>query len=88
MRQLPSHRETSPTQITIRVFRSARRRATQCQCNEAEEERARIGQWESERESYAERILAASGPELDLGRAEGRLLSLDEAVDDALSAVD
>jgi tetratricopeptide (TPR) repeat protein len=55
---------------------------------EAEEEHARIGQWESERESYAQRILVGSGPDFDRGRAEGRSLSLDEAVDYALSAVD
>jgi predicted ATPase len=52
---------------------------------EAEAARGRIGQWEYEREEYERRVLKAESPELDRGRAEGRTLSLDEAVEYALS---
>jgi tetratricopeptide (TPR) repeat protein len=53
---------------------------------EAEEERGPIGQWESERETYAARVLARRGPELERSRQEGRRLSLKAAINDALEA--
>jgi predicted ATPase len=51
---------------------------------EAETERGPIGQWEAEHEEYARHVLVAA-PDFEQGRAEGRLLSLDEAVAVALS---
>jgi predicted ATPase/class 3 adenylate cyclase len=53
---------------------------------EAEERQGRIGQWESERGVYEQAVLAHAGPELEHGRAAGRLLSLGEAVEQALSS--
>jgi len=57
---------------------------------EGEEERAPIGpwggpvgQWEAEREHYAQLILSRDGPEFARGRLEGRHLSLQQAVNDA-----
>jgi predicted ATPase len=52
---------------------------------EAEEARAPVGAWEHQREEFAAPVLADGGPEFEAGRAAGRLLSLDEAVDDALA---
>ena len=52
---------------------------------EAEERRGAIGQWEDEREEYERVVLAHGGPELERGREAGRQLSLDEAVETALS---
>jgi hypothetical protein len=54
---------------------------------EAEEQRATVGQWESERETYAEPVLARVGPEFERGREQGRQLAFDEAVARALSDV-
>jgi predicted ATPase/class 3 adenylate cyclase len=54
---------------------------------EAEEERGMVGQWEGEREVYAAPVLAhtdANG-DFERGRAEGRGLSLDDAVGIALA---
>jgi hypothetical protein len=51
---------------------------------EAEMERGPIGQWEAGREEYARHVLVAA-PDFEQGRAGGRLLSLDEAVAEALS---
>jgi predicted ATPase len=51
---------------------------------DAEAARGRIGQWEDEREDYASHVVA-DAPEFERGVAEGRQLSLDEAVDLALS---
>ena len=51
---------------------------------EAEEERGPVGQWENERESFAARVLVNDGPELRRGMEEGRRLSLDAAIDEAL----
>jgi predicted ATPase/class 3 adenylate cyclase len=51
---------------------------------ETEEARGPVGQWEGERAKYAKAMLAAAGPEFDRGRAAGRALSLDEAVEYAL----
>jgi predicted ATPase len=52
---------------------------------EGEAERGRIGQWESEREEYAGHLFAVAGPEFERARAEGQTMSLDEAVEYALS---
>ena len=52
---------------------------------EGEAERAPIGQWENEREEYAGYVFAVAGPEFERGRADGRAMSLDEAVEYALS---
>jgi hypothetical protein len=53
---------------------------------EAEAERAPLGQWESEKEEYANGVLVAHGAEFDLAYAQGRALSLDAAVAEALRA--
>jgi predicted ATPase/class 3 adenylate cyclase len=52
---------------------------------EAEEQRGAIGQWENERPEYEQPVLAHVGPEFDRGRSTGRELSLDEAVQFALT---
>jgi len=52
---------------------------------EAEEARAPVGQWEDERETYAERVLGAGGPELERSRLVGRGVSFTNAVEEALS---
>jgi tetratricopeptide (TPR) repeat protein len=52
---------------------------------EAEEGRARVGQWENEREKYAARVLSEGGAELERGLEEGRRLSLEAAVEGALA---
>jgi predicted ATPase len=52
---------------------------------ETEEARGPIGQWESERPEYEAAVLAAAGPDFDRGRAAGRALTLDEAVEYALA---
>jgi predicted ATPase len=52
---------------------------------EAEELRGRIGPWEGERESYAAHVLAVRGPEFERGRAQAGRMSLDDAVEYALS---
>jgi predicted ATPase len=52
---------------------------------EAEEARAPVGQWEDERESYAERVLGAGDPELERSRQVGRGVSFTNAVEEALS---
>jgi predicted ATPase/class 3 adenylate cyclase len=52
---------------------------------EAEEQRGAIGQWEHEREQYERSVLAHARPALEAGREAGRRLSLDDAVDRALS---
>jgi tetratricopeptide (TPR) repeat protein len=51
---------------------------------EAEEARAPVGQWETERELYLERVTAGSGDELEHGRRKGRGLSFDAAIGEAL----
>jgi predicted ATPase len=51
---------------------------------EAEEERARIGQWEAERDFYADRVLQEPNEAFERGRAEGRLMRLSDAVEYAL----
>jgi hypothetical protein len=43
-----------------------------------------VGQWESERETFATRVLVNDGPELQHGMEEGRRLSLDAAIAEAL----
>ena len=44
-----------------------------------------MGQWEIEREEYANGLLVAHGAEFDLAYAQGRALSFDAAVDEALA---
>jgi len=51
---------------------------------EAEEERAPVGQWEAERQEYADGVFAADGAEFERAREEGRRLSLEAAVSQAL----
>jgi len=51
---------------------------------EAEEARAPVGQWESERDAYAEKVLGANRSRLERSREEGRRLTLEKAVEEAL----
>jgi hypothetical protein len=51
---------------------------------EAEERRAPVGQWESERADYAAKILVVDGPEFRRAREEGRRLPLARALEEAL----
>jgi tetratricopeptide (TPR) repeat protein len=51
---------------------------------DAEAARGRIGQWEDERDDYAGHVVDAA-PEFERALAEGRQLSLEEAVEFALS---
>ena len=51
---------------------------------EAEAERAPLGQWEIEKEEYANGVLVAHGAEFDRAYAQGRALSLEAAVAEAL----
>ncbi len=55
---------------------------------EAEEARGPIGVWEQQRDELAAPVLAVSGAEFERGRAAGRRLTLDEAVDYALASID
>jgi tetratricopeptide (TPR) repeat protein len=52
---------------------------------EAEGTRGPLGQWEQERDLYAERVSAAHGDEFTRAYEEGRRLSLDQATKAALS---
>ncbi len=52
---------------------------------EAEEQRGVIGQWESHREEYERRVFAYADPKLEAGREAGRTLTLEDAVERALS---
>ena len=52
---------------------------------EAEESRARIGQWESEREGYESALAALADEGFERGRKEGRRLTLKQAVAEAWS---
>ena len=52
---------------------------------EAEEERGRMGAWESERERLGAPVLAHAGPEFERGRGAGRTLTLDEVVERLLA---
>jgi predicted ATPase len=52
---------------------------------EAEEEGGALGAWYGQRERFAPAVLANAGPEFERGRAEGRLLSLEAAVGEALN---
>jgi predicted ATPase/class 3 adenylate cyclase len=54
---------------------------------EAEEKRGPVGQWDAERDAYAGPVLAHGGREFDVGRAAGRALSLDDAIERALAPV-
>jgi tetratricopeptide (TPR) repeat protein len=51
---------------------------------EAEAERAPVGQWETQQEEYAERVFVADGPEFERAREEGRRLSFEAAISEAL----
>ena len=51
---------------------------------EAEEEGGALGAWYGERERFAVPVLAHTGPDFERGREQGRKLSLEEAVDEAL----
>ena len=55
---------------------------------EAEEARGPLGAWERQRDELAAPVLAVSGAEFERGRVAGRRLTLDEAVDYALEALD
>ena len=55
---------------------------------EAEEGRGPIGQWEAEREAYAARVLEHANEAFERGRAEGRRMTLSDAVDHALADID
>jgi predicted ATPase/class 3 adenylate cyclase len=52
---------------------------------EAEEQRGVIGQWESEREQYERTVLAHADAKLEAGLGAGRRLSLENAVERALT---
>jgi predicted ATPase len=52
---------------------------------EAEEEGGALGAWYDQRERFAPAILAHAGPEFERARAEGRLLSLETVVHEALN---
>jgi predicted ATPase len=52
---------------------------------EAEEGRGPVGQWEAEREAYAARVLDHENEAFERGRAEGRRMTLHDAVGYALS---
>jgi hypothetical protein len=52
---------------------------------EAEESRAPVGQWETERDDYAERVTARRGEDFERGRRKGRGLSFEAAIDEALA---
>jgi hypothetical protein len=47
---------------------------------EAEEERAFLGRWSSDREEYARRILTPKSADFERGFAAGRQLTFEEAV--------
>ena len=51
---------------------------------EAEERRAPIGQWETERDEYQSKVLLGEGEELARARERGRGFSLQAAVEEAL----
>jgi hypothetical protein len=51
---------------------------------ESEEARGPVGQWEGERREYEVAVLAAEGRDFEAGRAHGRLLTIDDAVEYAL----
>jgi hypothetical protein len=53
---------------------------------EAEEQRGAIGQWENEREQFERMVFAHADADLERGREAGRLLSLEDAVERALSS--
>jgi len=55
---------------------------------EAEEARRPLGAWEGEREQYATRVLAHADAHLEQGLREGRELSLQAAIEEALGDSD
>lgn len=52
---------------------------------EAEEARSPAGQWAGVRAEYADALLSVAGPEFESGRAEGRRVTLVEAIEYALA---
>jgi predicted ATPase len=52
---------------------------------EAEEARGPVGTWESERPEFEALVVTENDPSFEAARAAGRLLSLERAVEDALS---
>ena len=52
---------------------------------EAEAERGPIGQWEAERDDYAQHLSAVAGPDFDRGFAEGKTMTPDQSVEYGLS---
>jgi class 3 adenylate cyclase len=52
----------------------------------AEDARSRVGQWEDSRDQYAAHVEVAAGEAFERGRAQGRLLALDDAAEEALNA--
>jgi predicted ATPase/class 3 adenylate cyclase len=54
---------------------------------EADVERAPVGHWENERDDYAQRVVASSAG-FERGRADGHQLSLSQAAEEGLSAID
>jgi hypothetical protein len=54
---------------------------------EAEESRGPVGAWVRERARYEQRLRADDDPALERARGVGRALSIEEAVDEALDAV-
>jgi hypothetical protein len=55
---------------------------------EAEEARRPMGAWAKERDRLAAPVFAHAGPEYERGRETGRLLALDDVVDQALERGD
>ena len=51
---------------------------------EAEEANGPFGQWEAQRETFRSHALAAAGPGFERGLLEGRSLTFDEAIEEAL----
>lgn len=52
---------------------------------EAEESRGPLGQWEAERERYANLVHEHADPDFEQAREAGRRLTLEQAVDYALT---
>jgi tetratricopeptide (TPR) repeat protein len=51
---------------------------------ETEESRAPVGQWETERDDYVERVTARGAEDFERGRREGRGLSFEAAIEEVL----
>jgi hypothetical protein len=55
---------------------------------EAEEGRARVGQWEEQRDDYLGHLAAVNGPEFEAARVDGQRLPIEDAVDFALTGLE